>query len=244
MQSNRLSFRQLLPLSLITALILSACGGSSDFTPQPVPVQVNVDFGTEPAGWVSGTSDFTTDTKPTDIVTEYRTLPAPLSGKGLYTYGTNRSDDLFIYIKKKYLGFAPNTQYALSFQATIVSNVATGCFGVGGSPGESVWFFGGASPTEPLTVQQGDQYTMNIDRGGQAGSGKYAQVLGTIGNTSNDCGKAPYMEKKLSNQTPLNVTTGADGSLWLLFGIDSGFESTSHIYYKNITLNAVPILNK
>jgi len=229
-------------LATLAATVLTACGGSSDYIPKPLPAQVNVDFSTEPAGWTFGTSDFSSETKPTDIVTEYRTLPTPFSGKGLYTYGTNRSDDLFIYIKKKYSGFAPNTEYALSFQTTIVNNVATGCFGVGGSPGESVWFFGGASPSEPLTVEKAGEFSMNIDRGNQAGSGKYAMVLGTIGNTSTDCGKAPYMEKKLSNQTPLNVKTEADGSLWLFFGIDSGFESTSHIYYKSITVNAIPLV--
>ena len=226
----------------IAANVLSACGGSSDYIPQPLPAQVNIDFSTEPAGWIYGTSDFTSQTKPTDIVTEYRNLPLPFSGKGLYTYGTNRSDDLFIYIKKKYAGFAPNTEYAISFQTTIVSNVATGCYGIGGSPGESVWLFGGASPTEPLTVQKGDDFIMNIDRGNQAGPGKFATVLGTIGNASTDCGRAPYMEKKLSNQTPLKVKTEADGSLWLLFGLDSGFESSSHIYYKSITVNAVPVV--
>lgn len=230
-----------LAATLITTL-LTACGGSSDYIPKPLPVQINTDFSTEPPGWAFGTSDFSSETKPTDVVTEYRTLPLPFSGKGLYTFGTNRSDDLFIYIKKKYSGFAPNTEYALSFQATIVTNVATGCFGVGGSPGESVWFFGGASPVEPLTIQKGNEFVMNIDRGGQAGSGKYAQVLGTIGNASTDCGRAPYMEKKLSNQAPLNVKTEADGSLWVLFGLDSGFESTSHIYYKNITVNAAPVV--
>ncbi len=225
----------------VVATLLTACGGSTNYIPKPVPVQINTDFSSEPPGWSFGTSDFSSETKPTDVVTEYRTLPLPFSGKGLYTYGTNRSDDLFIYIKKKYSGFAPNTEYALSFQATIVSNVASGCFGVGGSPGESVWFFGGASPIEPLTVQKGDEFVMNIDRGGQSGSGKFAQVLGTIGNASTACGQAPYMEKKLSNMAPLNVKTEADGSLWILFGLDSGFESTSHIYYKNIVVNAVPV---
>ncbi|MES2039081.1 MAG: hypothetical protein V4495_14710 [Pseudomonadota bacterium] len=229
-------------VATLIATLLTACGGTSDYIPKPLPVQINTDFSTEPPGWAFGTSDFSSETKPTDIVTEYRTLPLPFSGKGLYTFGTNRSDDLFIYIKKKYSGFAPNTEYALSFQATIVTNVATGCFGVGGSPGESVWFFGGASPIEPLTIQKGNEFVMNIDRGGQAGSGKYAQVLGTIGNASTDCGQAPYMEKKLTNQTALNVKTEADGSLWILFGLDSGFESTSHIYYKNITVNAVPVV--
>ncbi|MFZ6657588.1 hypothetical protein [Undibacterium sp. TJN19] len=231
--------------ALTTAILLSACGGgSSNYVPAPLPVQLSIDFNTEPVGWISGTSDFSTSTKPVDMLTEYRVLPLPFSGKALYTFGTNKSDDLFIYIKKKYTGFAPNTQYALRFQTTIVSNVASGCFGVGGSPGDSVWVFAGASATEPLTVQKGEEFTMNIDRGGQSGSGKFAQVLGTIGNASTDCGQAPYMEKKLTNQADLNVTTDANGSLWLLFGMDSGFEAASHIYYKNIVVNAEPVAGK
>lgn len=228
--------------TIVLATTLTACGGSSDYIPRPVPVQIGIDFSTLPGGWVSGTSDYSVQTKPNDIVTEYRPLPAPFSGQGLYTYGTNRSDDLFIYIKKRYSGFAPDTDYALSFQTAIVSNVASGCMGVGGSPGDSVWLFGGASSTEPLTVQNNDQFTMNIDRGNQAASGKYALVLGTIGNSSTDCGKAPNLEKTLSNPSPLIVKTGSDGSLWLLFGIDSGFESSSFIYYKSITVNATPVI--
>ncbi|MFZ6767549.1 hypothetical protein ACO0LM_10720 [Undibacterium sp. Di26W] len=226
---------------LLATALLSACGGSSNYVPAPTPVQINIDFNSEPTGWTSGTSDFSVATKPTDMVTEYRPLPTPLSGKGLYAFATNRSDDLFTYIKKKYSGFAPNTEYALRFQTTIVSNVASGCFGVGGSPGDSVWLFAGAASIEPLTIQKGDEYVMNIDRGGQSGSGKSAQVLGTIGNASTDCGRAPYMEKKLDNQTALNVRADASGSLWLLFGFDSGFESASHIYYKSISIQATPL---
>lgn len=228
--------------SLLVTFAVTACGGKADWESAQVPLQYAVDFNTESAGWTGGFSDYTTGTKPTDVVTESRTLPAPFTGKGFYTFGTNRSDDLFIYIKKKITGFAPNTKYALRFQANIISNVATGCYGVGGSPGDSVYFFGGASVAEPVTIQKGDDFLMNLDRGAQATSGKSALVLGTIGNASSDCGHAPYLEKKLNNATPLEVTTDASGALWLLFGIDSGFEAASQIYYKSIAMNATPIL--
>jgi len=39
-------------------------------------------------------------TEPTDFIAEPRMLPQPFAGFGLYTAGTNRSDDLFIYVKK------------------------------------------------------------------------------------------------------------------------------------------------
>ena len=78
-------------------------------------------------------------------------------------------------------------------QTTIVSNVATGCYGIGGSPGESVWLFGGASPTEPSTVQKGDDFIMNIDRGNQAGraggcgDGRAVRSAGPSGDDRGQC---------------------------------------------------------
>lgn len=223
-------------------IALSACGGAIELNPAPIPVplQISADFNAMPAGWTGGYSDFTSSTKPGDVVTEFRTLPPPFSGKGLYTFGTNKSDDLFIYVKEKIGGLAPNTRYSLSYQLTFLSNAASGCMGVGGSPGESVYMVGAASSIEPLTIQAGDEYRMNIDKGNQAAPGKNALLLGNIANASTDCFSTPYLEKSLASKTPLDVVTDASGSIWLLLGIDSGFEAASQVYYKSLTVNASP----
>lgn len=223
-------------------ITLVACGGSVELNPPPppVPVQLSVDFNSSPTGWVGGYSDFSTSTKPTDVITDFKTLPAPFSGKGLYVFGTNRSDDLFIYVKKKFTGFAPNKQYALDYQITFLSNAASGCIGVGGAPGESVYVYGAAAAIEPLTMQAGEEYSMNIDKGNQAAPGKNALVLGNIANSSTNCGNAPYQEKNLASKTPLQVTADASGAIWLLLGLDSGYEAASQIYYKSIVVTASP----
>ena len=60
--------------------------------------------------------------------------------KGIFLSGNNHSDDLFMFIKRPIDKLMPNTDYNLSFHVTIESNVSQGEFGIGGSPGESVFF--------------------------------------------------------------------------------------------------------
>ena len=68
---------------------------------KPYSPEIPVNFNKTANDWVGGHSDYTSDTQPTDVVIKPRRLPGMFGGYGLYTAGTNRSDDLFIYIKKK-----------------------------------------------------------------------------------------------------------------------------------------------
>ena len=82
---------------------------------------------------------------------------------------------------------------------------------------------------------------MNIDKGDQSVGSKNAIVLGHIGNTNADCTHPRYEAKILTSKTPMTVTTDASGSLWLLFGIDSGFEAASRVYYQSASITASPM---
>ena len=88
------------------AVLLNACSGGSDESPRPI--QIDIDFNSATTDWIGGFSDYTPETEPGDVVVEPRSLPQSHNGFGLYTFGTNRSDDLFIYIKRKFTGFTPN----------------------------------------------------------------------------------------------------------------------------------------
>jgi len=213
------------------ALLLSACGGSADYV-APVP-QIATAFAAGVDGWTGAYADYGSSTEPTDVVWQARALPAPLSGNAYYTGGTNRSDDLFIYNKKKFTGYLPSKQYQLSFEIEIATNQSSGCVGVGGAPGESVYVVAGAAPTEPKTALDGLDYRVNLDRGNQGTPGKASQVLGNVANTVPDCGPQVYQAKTLKSSAPLTVTSNANGEIWVLFGIDSGFEASSRVYYKS-----------
>jgi len=157
---------------------LTGCGG--DFPPHTP--QIATTFSSSLDGWKGAFADYSAETAPTDVVWESRALPAPLSGNAYYTGGTNRSDDLFIYSKKKFGGYLPSKSYKLSFEIEIATNQSSGCVGVGGSPGESVYVIAGAAPTEPQTVLLAGEYRVNIARGNQATPGPASQVLGNVAN--------------------------------------------------------------
>jgi hypothetical protein len=202
--------------------------------------EIEVNFNKTSTDWVGGHSDYTSDTQPTDVVIQPRRLPGIFGGHGLYTTGTNRSDDLFIYIKKKFTGFAPDRDYLLTFSVTFLTDAPAGCVGAGGAPGEAVILKAGAAAVEPSTVAIDSQYQMNIDKGNQARGGKNAVVLGNIAGTNTDCGRPKFEWKTLDSPAPLKARSDATGTLWMMFGIDSGFEGASEIYYRSATINASP----
>ncbi|MGH8196228.1 MAG: hypothetical protein ACREQ8_17800, partial [Woeseiaceae bacterium] len=133
----------------------------------------------------------------------------------------------------------PETTYQLDLRVEIASNAPSGCFGVGGSPGEGVFIKGGAVAIEPVRVADamGNNWIMNIDKGEQANGGVDAQVLGDFAN-SKDCalGDFSYELKTLSNleQAEFFVTADPLGEAWLIVGTDSGHEGTTSIFYTEI----------
>ncbi|MFA9218197.1 MAG: hypothetical protein ACEQSK_13995, partial [Sphingomonadaceae bacterium] len=119
---------------------------------------------------------------------------------------------------------------------------ATGCFGVGGSEGESVYVTAAVSAAEPILVQAADgRYRLNIDRGDQAVSGTVGQVLGVIGSDGLKCDNSVYASSVRKTAQPITVQADAAGKIWLVLGIDSAFESASEIYLQSATISAKPI---
>ena len=224
--------------AVASASLLTACGGESLDEPTP---QILSSFASSVDGWQGAYADYDAATEPTDVVWQTRALPAPLSGNAYFTCGTNRSDDLFIYSKKKFSGYKPSSQYKVSFDIEIVTNQSSGCFGVGGAPGESVYVVAGAAPTEPKTVLSGGSYVVNLDRGNQATPGPASQVLGNVANSVPDCGPQVYQAKILKSTAPLTVKSDASGAIWVYFGIDSGFEAKSTVFYKSIKVSVDPL---
>lgn len=236
-------------LSAATLTLLAGCGGSfevvappasaPDAPKPPAALQLSADFNQSVEGWTSDSADYSADDKPDSVIFEQRALEAPLSGKGIYVAGHNRSDDLFLFIKKQFSGFAPSTSYKVSFSVKFATDTASGCVGVGGAPGESVYVIGGASPVEPKAVLTKDgRNELNIDKGNQAESGKAAHVLGNIANSTPECKATKYESKTVKSAEALTVQSDANGKMWVLVGLDSGFESGSHVYYQSIGVTA------
>lgn len=241
-------------LSLATLALLAACGGGDDdpagtstgATPTASSVVLSQDFNQGAEGWSGEASDYTTATAPTEVAIEVRSTESLGTGykgtKAYYMGGTNRSDDLLLYVKKQFTGFVANTEYTF-YVATLnlLTDAPTGCSGVGGAPGESVYVIAAASATEPKAVNTNGDVRLNIDHGNQATAGATSLVLGNIANGLPCDGTRKYASKLLRNTTGVKVKTDGEGKLWVLFGIDSGFEANSAVYLQNLTIQFVPV---
>lgn len=162
---------------------------------------------------------------------------------GLKISGNNHSDDLFMYAYKKVKGLKPNTTYHVRFNLEFASNATEGSMGTGGSPGDSVFVKIGAVSNEPKRyLDSANDYRIDLDKGNQAFDGKDMITIGTIGtDTENSMYRLktlPYlpdeeMQSKLDHYT---VITNNKGEAWLILGTDSGFESTTTLFYTNLSV--------
>ena len=218
---------------------------SQDTARDGVEVDLNFDFESNSEGWTVGFADLPVnfDQSIFELDHGHRPLPDDLGDSGIYVQGHNRSDDLFMFLKRRVDGLRPDTSYMVSVSIDMATNVPAGLVGIGGSPGESVFVKAGASTVEP-TAQEGDNrhLRMNIDKGNPAQGGESMVVLGNVGHR--EVQGTEYRIKTLNNKDmPLMVDTDGEGRVWLIVGTDSGFEGLSALYYSGIkyTLSTVEL---
>ena len=215
-------------LLLSPSATLAQDGGGGDFS---------FDFDRDAEGWTVGFADLPVDYDQSIYELEHghRPLPDGLEGSGIYVQGHNRSDDLFMYLTRRVDGLRPNTAYDVSVSIDLAANVPAGSFGIGGSPGESVYVKAGASTIEPVAEEDSSRYLrMNIDKGNQSNGGESMVVLGNVANR--EVVNEEYRIKTLDNvDLPLIVATDSEGAIWLIVGTDSGFEGLSRLYYASIS---------
>ncbi len=88
---------------------------------------------------------------------------------------------------------------------------------------------------------EGTHLRMNLDVGRQSNSGEAAVVLGNVAN-SRSCEEARAWELKSFPVRSLRtrVTASPSGRVWLLFGVDSGFEGRTEIYFTRAAVTFSP----
>ena len=161
--------------------------------------------------------------------------------RSLKISGNNHSDDLFMFAYKKISGLKANTRYHVSFSLEFASNAPNDSVGTGGSPGSSVFVKIGAVNQKPQrSLDEANNYRMTLDKGNQATDGKDMVLIGTVGVNTHDSiyrlKTLPYqpdeeMQAKLDDYC---VTSNNKGEVWVVFGTDSAYESTSTIFYTNL----------
>jgi len=184
-----------------------------------------------------------------DLKFAHTVRPAEVGeGKALMLRGINRSDDLFMYVKKGLTaedGIKPDTTYMVRFEVEFATNAPAGAVGVGGPPGEAVWVKVGASPEKPVPIIEDDMgmpyYLLSVDKGRQNEDGEYAVRVGDVAKEYCDDFYS-YELKTLDNMdNPLKVNSDSEGNLWLFVGTDSGFEGKTVLYYTFIQVSLEPV---
>ena len=225
---------------MITFLII-ACQHNSTIIPAPINgVLLNHTFASSQNGWESDYSDYATEQEASiEFSFTHANLPAPLdqSQKALRVFGRNRSDDLFMFVRRQLTGLAPNTDYRLVFDLELASLHPEESIGIGGSPATSVFLKAGASATKPVKVKEGNFYKLNVDKGFQSESGKASVLLGNVSN-GKQIDEYTHIQRS-SKEHPLTARTNDKGELWIFIGTDSGFEGDQALYYSRIQVTAL-----
>lgn len=216
-------------------------------TPTPVPDTLSFDFRDGELGWEPIFVDYpVADQAIYELEAGIRPLPSELlaDGTGFLLGGNNHSDDLAMLLRRQ-LGSAdgiqPGQAYRAHFTIQLASNAQSGCIGIGGAPGESVFLKAGGSATPPVAILEEGWARLNLDKGNQAAGGADLSTLGDIANgVECDPGLTFYVPlTKTHTHEP--ITAGPDGTLWIILGTDSGFEGRTSIYLRQIDVRLEPL---
>jgi hypothetical protein len=221
-------------------------GGPGDDIITRQAVSDSTDFRSGLNGWAGNFADYSDEHADMRLDWGLRPLPDELEqdGTGFFIQGMNRSDDLLMYLTRQISGLKPDTTYQVRFDITFASNAGTGCGGIGGAPGESVYLKAGATPDTPTRSKDAEGlWRASFDHGQQSQGGADASVVDTIENGNPDaCGDdAEYATLRKKHVHTHLVTTDAQGRLHLIVGTDSGFEGLTALYYQQIMAHLVEV---
>jgi hypothetical protein len=118
------------------------------------------------------------------------------------------------------------------------SNAPTSSWGVGGSPGSSVYMKGHVVNREPRAAQTG-RAPFSVDKGNQAQMGTEAMSFGVYGKDGDSDDDSWQLQTRTARSVE-DVKATDDGKLWLYFGSDSGFEATTKLYVKSVDVKLTP----
>lgn len=182
-----------------------------------------------------------------DLAFEQGPLPEPWQEMpGLRVSGTNRSDDLMMVVMRPVDGLQPETRYRVGLEMQFATNEPSGCAGVGGAPGESVYMRLGAAGEKPdYTVVDGYRRA-TLDLGQQAAPGERALSAGDMANGADEsyCSgpDAPWRLKRVSTAgQEFSVTSDETGRIWVYGLSDSGFEATTTWYLTEFVVRLAEI---
>ena len=218
----------------VSLIMFTGCGADDSPGAPQNPTTVVWDFAVADPGVTALFADYAPVTD-VEATSGRRALPAELgTEQGYMLSGVNRSDDLWMSMSAPVAGLSSTTAYTLTATITLATDAPAGCAGVGGAP-DSVFLKVGAIGRVPGRSLVEEHFRVNYDKGAQAdGGSEVSRVPNDIGN-GRRCRAEPRFESLVRTHThPNPVRPNDDGTLWLIVGTDSGFESRTTLYYQKV----------
>jgi hypothetical protein len=173
-------------------------------------------------------------------------MPDGIAGTGLLVQGTNRSDDMDMWIARELGaedGLEPDTTYTVAFERlALAGNAPLGAVGVGGAPDLAV--DGNVTLTDPTELEIEDIHVRHPDGvfaagqpvalGGNAVCLARNTLLKVPGMEKCPLGRIPFALREFTQPATMRITTDAEARFWVMVGGHSGFESFSAIYYAGV----------
>ncbi len=186
------------------------------------------DFESGSQNWEGGIADYPVLTRDS-LSYKFENLQVPnnllVEGSGLKITADNPHADLFYYFVRQITDLMPNTQYKLDFEFLLYVQTDND---IDKSNNDGVYLKIGAVGHEPILVRKimdnNQEYmVLNIDKGEtNRDSGKDLVMTGEI---TSFMGISPEVISGNTFDKTIGVKTDADGSLWLIIGVDSGIKT-------------------
>lgn len=230
-----LKAKRLLPAGLIVTFLMLVSCNLADTESSESDNVFETDFRTTQGEWEPFFTDYNIDnTEGMNLRSGYRSLPEPLNttDNGFFISAVNQSDDVKMLFRNRVSELQPNTEYSVQFEIRFATSVPSGCFGIGGAPGEAVRVIADATSTKPEAVVEDGFYRLNIQQMNDFREWYQNAIMGDIAN-SRECeeGYGYEIKELTSDPSHATVTTDEDGNAWLMFGTRSGFEGQTDLYY-------------
>lgn len=194
------------------------------------------DFSQEQYDWQADFADYPVDSAKAaeyQLSAQYTARPENLGNSisAMMLTGNNQGEKLFMYMKKKVTGLAPDVNYTVIFDIELASELSARGLG------KEVLLKAGATYSEPKTMIEDGNHVLNVDKGENVDRGEDMLPLGNIGTTESS--KNFQLITRSNGETtsgPFIAKSNSKGEMWLIVGTEAAFHGVTTVYYSKVNV--------
>ncbi len=236
-------------------LVLSLCGCGVDDdvsldSALPYDYITRFDFNEGKQGWSAGFANYPLGISEREAFFGFAHAPLPFR-PGMNALRLSAHPfwgNTFMFVKREIRGLEPNTNYFVYFETALAYGFADSLLADNKKKG-SLFIKASALTQEPVVSSstnllnpslndrgsQADSVRLGIDLGAFSQEGRDAMLVGRISVGSDDQKEnTPLFGNTLGR--PFGVTSGRDGSVWIVFGAETDVQEKHILYISGLTV--------